>query len=84
MKHTFNRILSACLAVLLCVGLFAVLAAPVSAESGTCGDNVTWILENGTLTLTGSGNMYNYNNAEYNGQIYTVYEIVSKGLYTGL
>ncbi len=60
MKHTFNRILSACLAVLLCVGLFTVLAAPVSAESGTCGDNLTWTLENGVLSVSGSGPMTAY------------------------
>ena len=28
--------------------------------SGTCGDNVNWALENGTLTIRGSGEMYNY------------------------
>ena len=60
MKHTFNRIFSALLAVLLCVGLFAFVAAPVSAESGTCGDNLTWNLENGVLTISGAGSMTTY------------------------
>lgn len=27
---------------------------------GKCGDNVTWILENGTLTISGSGDMWDY------------------------
>lgn len=63
MKQTFNRIFSAFLALLLCVGLFAFMAAPVSAESGTCGDNLTWTLENGVLTVSGSGAMYDYNEA---------------------
>lgn len=64
MKHTCNRILSALLAVLFCVGLFAFLAAPVSAESGSCGSNLTWNLENGVLTISGSGAMTTY--SEYN------------------
>lgn len=32
--------------------------------SGTCGDNLTWTLEAGTLTITGSGAMYDFANAE--------------------
>ena len=27
---------------------------------GTCGDNLTWVLENGVLTISGTGNMDNY------------------------
>ena len=34
--------------------------------SGTCGENLTWVLEeNGTLTISGTGEMYNYARAEY-------------------
>lgn len=33
-----------------------------AAESGTCGDNITWTLKDGALTLSGSGEMYNYGN----------------------
>ena len=34
-----------------------------SVASGTCGDNLTWVLDlNGTLTITGTGYMYNYAN----------------------
>jgi len=29
--------------------------------SGTCGDNLTWVFKNGTLTISGTGDMYNYN-----------------------
>ena len=32
------------------------------AQSGTCGSNLTWNLTNGVLTISGSGNMYNYDN----------------------
>ena len=32
-----------------------------AAQSGTCGDNLTWTLdENGLLTISGKGNMYDY------------------------
>ena len=30
------------------------------AQSGTCGENLTWTLENGTLTISGTGEMYSY------------------------
>lgn len=34
-------------------------------EVGTCGDNLTWSLDDkGTLTIKGSGNMYNYTNGK--------------------
>lgn len=34
---------------------------PVSAaETGKCGDNLTWTLNNGKLTIDGTGNMYDY------------------------
>lgn len=32
-----------------------------AATSGTCGDNVTWTLKNGTLTVSGTGDMDTYN-----------------------
>ena len=43
--------------------LFFALAASVGtlfAESGTCGKNVTWSLENGVLTISGTGAMTDY------------------------
>ena len=48
--------------------LMSLLAVPVSAEtsstttaSGTCGENLTWELtEDGTLTISGTGDMYDY------------------------
>ena len=32
--------------------------------SGTCGSNLTWALENGVLTVSGSGRMTSYSNAD--------------------
>ncbi|MCD7712775.1 MAG: leucine-rich repeat protein, partial [Firmicutes bacterium] len=34
--------------------------AETSGTSGTCGDNLTWTLEDGTLTISGTGEMYDY------------------------
>ncbi|MDE6671560.1 MAG: leucine-rich repeat protein [Ruminococcus sp.] len=34
--------------------------APAINQSGICGDNLTWKLENNTLTISGMGNMYDY------------------------
>ena len=42
---------------------FLALAASVGilfAQSGTCGTNLTWTLEDGTLTISGNGAMTNY------------------------
>lgn len=35
-------------------------STPTIFESGTCGDNVTWILDNGTLTISGTGDMWDW------------------------
>ena len=51
-----NKILA--FGVILCM-LFSLAAVPASAaESGICGDNLTWTLEGGTLTISGTGGMY--------------------------
>lgn len=60
MKHQLNRTISLLLAVLLSVSLFAGGLMPVSAAEGTCGEGLTWTLNNGVLTVSGSGSMDNY------------------------
>ena len=43
--------------------LFALIAGigiASSATSGKCGDNLTWNLSNGVLTISGTGDMHNY------------------------
>lgn len=37
-------------------------AKAATAESGQCGKNLTWNFKDGTLTIIGSGEMYDYNN----------------------
>lgn len=70
MKHTVRSLSVALLAIVLLLTLLpggvwatetteATQAAESDpfATSGTCGDNLTWSLENGTLTISGSGEM---------------------------
>lgn len=40
-------------------------AVPVYAASGSCGENVTWSLSGGTLTISGTGEMENYSGDHY-------------------
>ena len=55
MKKVLNFTLTLCMVLML----FAVMPAQVSAAtSGTCGDNLTWTLDDaGTLTISGTGAM---------------------------
>ena len=59
-----RRILSVLLVLTMVVGMVPLLPLQVKAgeaTSGTCGDNLTWNLdENGTLTISGSGKMKDY------------------------
>lgn len=59
-KRLLAWVLSFALALsLLPVG---VLAAGSTVASGTCGDNLTWVLDSeGTLTISGNGEMPGYN-----------------------
>ena len=54
-----KKAVSLLLALLLCVGIAAPVLAAETA-SGQCGDNVRWALENGTLTISGTGPMADY------------------------
>ena len=67
-----KKVLSVILSVTLLLSVFTALpftasaaaldeaAQPVGAQSGKAGDNCTWKLENGVLTISGKGKMYNY------------------------
>jgi hypothetical protein len=57
-KRIFSFVLAFAM-ILSCVPIIA-----TAATSGTCGNNLTWRLDNGTLTISGEGDMENY---EYNG-----------------
>ena len=48
-----RKMLLATLVLVLCM-----VTCNALAESGTCGDNLTWTLEDGVLTISGTGDMY--------------------------
>lgn len=57
-----KKLLLACLALTLVLCLLPMEAQAATVESGTCGYNLNWTLDNaGTLTISGAGAMYNYN-----------------------
>lgn len=64
MKQHLNRIFSFLLALVLCVGLFAVVPVSAAETSGSCGENLTWSFANGRLTISGSGDMTDFNQVD--------------------
>ena len=46
-------------------GIKFVTAEDDDENSGICGEDVLWSFENGTLTISGTGRMYDYASAEY-------------------
>ena len=71
-----NRLLSTLLALCMMLSLLPGTAQAVET-SGTCGDNLTWSLSEGTLTIQGTGPMEDYSYAasiwyNYREQIQTV------------
>ena len=46
--------------------------------SGTCGENLTWTLEDGTLTIRGTGCMYDYPISDYRSNFPSMKNIIIK------
>lgn len=55
-----RKILSLMLAVSMVMCLFSGVVNAEAPTSGQCGDDITWQLNNGVLTLNGTGATYNY------------------------
>ena len=55
-----KRILSFALALCFVFTLLPAAFADSAPTSGTCGDNLTWRLDGSTLTISGTGDMYDY------------------------
>ena len=55
-----RNIVSVLLCVLLLASLLPMSAIADTTASGTCGDNLTWTLEDGVLTISGTGKMKGY------------------------
>ena len=68
-----RRLLAILLVVAMCLSLFPVtaMADEHPDPSAKCGDNLTWSLDDaGTLTISGTGDMYNYDPVYYLGSGY--------------
>ena len=62
MKRFIKRMVLFLCAMLL-IGALAATASAATVDSGKCGDNVKWVLDDaGTLTISGTGTMYDYDN----------------------
>ena len=46
--------------IIFCIVAMTFFSVNANAENNMCGPNATWKVENGTLTISGSGSMYNY------------------------
>jgi len=78
MKKAFRRITAYCLAVVM---LFSFTTALSFASGGSCGDDLRWDIANGALTISGSGEMYDYtpeNEAPWYEQRFSISSIVIK------
>lgn len=59
-----KRILALLLTVSMVLTLLPMGVLAAEAENGVCGDNVTWTVEDGILTISGTGPMYDYMGTE--------------------
>ena len=62
-----KKILSILLAVCLIFSLLPVSAMAAPTAGGTCGDDLTWSIDSGTLTISGTGPMTNYSSHNPSG-----------------
>ena len=60
MKRHLMRLLSILLILSLVLGSGQAVQTSYAATSGVCGDNLTWVLDSGTLTISGTGSMDDY------------------------
>ena len=68
------------------IALMILLAIPSYAESGSCGNGLTWTLDGKTLSVSGTGAMTNYkeyNRAPWDGLDYTEVKIKTGVSYIG-
>ena len=51
--------------VVISAAFLAVVLSDFSSSEGSCGQDATWTFESGTLTISGSGRMYDYSGTEH-------------------
>ncbi len=62
--NIFKKPVSVCvLALVLMICVTLLTPKTQAATGGTCGDNLTWTLDGRTLTISGTGPMYNYSDS---------------------
>ena len=59
-KRFISAVTALAIAATVSIPLSAWAAETADGTNGTCGDNLTWTLDNGTLTISGTGAMYQY------------------------
>ena len=75
-----KKLLSIVLALSMLCAFVPLVASAEVATSGTCGENLTWTLgEDGTLTISGTGDMYDYYN-DFFGQSKIKNVIIKNGV----
>lgn len=60
-----KRLISILLVLTLVCCMLPATVFAAEALSGTCGDDLTWTLDDGTLTISGTGPMENYSNDRF-------------------
>ena len=62
------------------------ITVPDAIPEQKCGENVTWTLEGGTLTISGTGAMYDYNSRQnvpwYNSRTNITTVVIEEGVTT--
>ena len=58
---TILRRLLSVVFVIMCFGIVGSISVKAEVLSGKCGDNLVWKLEDDTITISGTGDMYDYN-----------------------
>lgn len=73
-----KRIISFLLAVIMLASVSTVNTLAASeVASGTCGDNLTWVLtDDGTLTISGTGDMYDYKSSSIPWERYLILDSI--------
>lgn len=60
MRKNGKKLLPLVLVLVMVLAMLTGAAFAAEPTSGTCGDNVMWTLQNGVLTISGTGKMRNY------------------------
>ncbi len=55
-----KRVLSLCLVLVMAIGFLPTFSVANAATGGKCGQNLTWSLDGSVLTISGTGDMYDY------------------------